>query len=64
MTLLEKARANRRAALDYLETQNRDTANVVSIFDFDPVRKPAPGKTRPTTSHPIRLHGDVLRLAA
>lgn len=60
MTLLEKARANRLAALASLENANDNTPTIVSIFDFEPAQneRPIPAFTS------IRTEGNVVRLAA
>lgn len=63
MTLLEKARSNRRAALASLQAQSIETDNVVSIFDFEPSKKSESPEVTPAFSS-IRLQGDVVRLAA
>jgi len=63
MTLLEKARANRRAALASLQAQSIEADNVVSIFDFEPSTKSATPEATPAFNS-IRLQGDVVRLAA
>ncbi|MAM61974.1 hypothetical protein [Maritimibacter sp. UBA3975] len=60
MTLIEKARAGRRAALASLENEIENASNVVSIFDFAPTKKSEP---IPAFSS-IRTEGAVVRLAA
>ncbi|MBV7407585.1 hypothetical protein [Maritimibacter sp. DP1N21-5] len=64
MTLLEKARMGRQAALASLAEKNDDTTSVVSIFDFaserDKRRQPAPIPS----FHSIRSHGSVVKIAA
>ncbi|EAQ14368.1 MULTISPECIES: hypothetical protein [Maritimibacter] len=60
MTLIEKARAGRLAALASLDAANDHAHNVVSIFDFEPVKKAQP---IPAFSS-IRSQGSVVRLAA
>jgi hypothetical protein len=60
MTLIEKARAGRLAALASLDAEGATSANVVSIFNFEPVKanQPIPAFTS------IRTDGNVVRLAA
>lgn len=62
MTLIEKARMGRRAALASLEAKTDKASNVVSIFDFGPTRKEAPASV--PAFHSIRAEGEVVRLAA
>ncbi|MEC7760420.1 MAG: hypothetical protein VX874_00750 [Pseudomonadota bacterium] len=60
MTILEKARAGRLAALASLDAATDHTQSVVSIFDFEPVKKAQP---IPAFSA-IRTDGTVVRVAA
>lgn len=62
MTLLEKARAGRIAALASLNTRTESADNVVSIFDFEP--NPQPRKADTPSFRSVRLQGEIVRLAA
>ncbi|MBV7377390.1 hypothetical protein [Maritimibacter dapengensis] len=62
MTLIEKARAGRIAALASLATEADKTDNVVSLFDFTRSAKADPAPT--PKFHSIRVQGEVVRLAA
>ncbi|MGR3365219.1 MAG: hypothetical protein ACU0CY_13690 [Maritimibacter harenae] len=60
MTLLEKARAGRKAALASLNEKADTDTEMTSIFDFDfePPAKPIPSFTS------VRSEGSLVRLAA
>lgn len=64
MTLLEKARAGRRAALASLATSDDENSNVVSLFDFEPSSRSRTSRDAVPAFHSIRAEGQTIRLAA